>query len=307
VATIVEKQRSANGEIFAGGINRARECCRIEKQRTPTVISRRKFLLGGTGLLGMAAYGRFFEPGWFDLERRSVPFFKDANGRALRVLLLADLHYSSCVPLAMIERALTMGLAERPDLILLGGDYVLFDMELNFSAYGRVLSSLARQAPVFACFGNHDRAVGTEKNARVGALLAAAGVLVLHNRAERLAVGGRELWLVGLGDLWNRQCLPQRAFPANDEQLSCLVLAHNPDSKELLAKYRWELMVCGHTHGGQLRLPLIGTPFAPVKDKRYVSGLNEWNGRQIYTTRGVGNLHGVRFNCRPEVTLLELV
>ncbi|MDR1191385.1 MAG: hypothetical protein LBK60_06960 [Verrucomicrobiales bacterium] len=66
-------------------------------------------------------------------------------------------------------------------------------------------------------------------------------------------------------------------------------------------------MVCGHTHGGQTRLPFIGTPFAPVKDQRYVAGLNEWHGRRIYTSRGVGNLHGVRFNCRPEVTLLELV
>jgi uncharacterized protein len=65
-------------------------------------------------------------------------------------------------------------------------------------------------------------------------------------------------------------------------------------------------MVCGHTHGGQIRLPLLGTPFAPVIDMRYVEGLHPWNDRQIYITRGVGNLHGLRFNCPPQVSLLEV-
>lgn len=66
-------------------------------------------------------------------------------------------------------------------------------------------------------------------------------------------------------------------------------------------------MLCGHTHGGQLRIPLVGEPFAPIEDKRYVAGLNTFGERQIYTTRGVGSLYGLRLNCRPEVTILELV
>jgi predicted MPP superfamily phosphohydrolase len=67
------------------------------------------------------------------------------------------------------------------------------------------------------------------------------------------------------------------------------------------------LLLCGHTHGGQIRLPFVGTPFAPVRDKRFVEGLHQWDGRWMYITRGVGNLHGVRFNCPPEVSLLTLV
>lgn len=66
-------------------------------------------------------------------------------------------------------------------------------------------------------------------------------------------------------------------------------------------------MLSGHTHGGQIVVPLLGwRPFAPVRDLRYVEGLHEWSGRQIYTTRGVGNLHGLRFNCPPEVSVLEV-
>ena len=270
------------------------------------MITRRNFLLGCAGALGMAAYGRYVEPSWFEVVRRRVDFFKVANGAPLRVLLLTDLHYSRFVPLTMIARAIRLGLEHEPNLILLGGDHVLFDMELDNAAFAETLAPLAAQAPVFACLGNHDRAVGTKKNAWVTSVLAAAKIQVLHNQAEQLTIGDKKFLLVGLGDLWNEECWPQQAFPANDEGLPRLVLAHNPDSKELLEKYRWELMLCGHSHGGQLRLPLIGTPFAPVKDKRYVSGLNEWQGRQIYTSRGVGNLSGVRFNCRPEVTVLEL-
>ena len=85
-----------------------------------------------------------------------------------------------------------------------------------------------------------------------------------------------------------------------------IVLSHNPDSKDILGDYPWDMMLCGHTHGGQLYLPILGTPFAPVKDHRYVHGLKAWNDRLIHTTSGIGNLFGMRFNCRPEVSLLTL-
>ena len=83
-------------------------------------------------------------------------------------------------------------------------------------------------------------------------------------------------------------------------------MSHNPDAKIHLRPLDWDLVVCGHTHGGQLRLPFLGTPFAPVADKRYVEGLHRWQERWLYVTRGVGNLHGVRFNCRPQVSVLDL-
>jgi predicted MPP superfamily phosphohydrolase len=65
-------------------------------------------------------------------------------------------------------------------------------------------------------------------------------------------------------------------------------------------------MLSGHTHGGQVLVPLVGTRFIPVQDKRFIAGLKEWNGRQVYVSRGVGSLAGVRFNCRPEVTVLQV-
>jgi len=95
------------------------------------------------------------------------------------------------------------------------------------------------------------------------------------------------------------------AFVAGDATLR-LVLNHNLDAKDEFRGLDWDVMFCGHTHGGQLKLPVIGPPFAPVHDRGYVAGLNRSERHQIFTPRGGGNLYGVRFNCRPEVSLLEI-
>jgi predicted MPP superfamily phosphohydrolase len=86
-----------------------------------------------------------------------------------------------------------------------------------------------------------------------------------------------------------------------------VLLSHNPDVKEEVAPRHWQLMLSGHTHGGQLRVPWLGaTPFAPVRDKRFVAGLHRWNDRWIHVTKGVGNVYGMRINCPPEISFLTL-
>jgi predicted MPP superfamily phosphohydrolase len=166
-----------------------------------------------------------------------------------------------------------------------------------------------------ACLGNHDG--GSWIAARGGPrelgtmidFLNSAGIDVLVNQSRIITLGGRDLIVGGAGDLWTEHFQPDRlrdALPRTPHP-PVVLLSHNPDSKDALRDLPWDLMLSGHTHGGQLVLPGLGTPFAPVRDQRFVSGLHEWEGRQIHITRGVGNLHGVRFNCRPEVSLLELV
>jgi predicted MPP superfamily phosphohydrolase len=85
-----------------------------------------------------------------------------------------------------------------------------------------------------------------------------------------------------------------------------IVLAHNPDTKDAIEHQSWDLMLSGHTHGGQVVVPFVEPTWAPVVDKRFIAGLYEWSGRQLYITKGVGNHSGVRFGCRPEVSILEL-
>ena len=97
-----------------------------------------------------------------------------------------------------------------------------------------------------------------------------------------------------------------REQPDEGDEVPTLLLAHNPDTKDVAWPFAWDAMLSGHTHGGQVVLPWIGPPFVPVEDRRFIAGLHSWRDRWIYTTRGVGNILGVRVNCRPEVTLLEV-
>lgn len=279
-------------------------------------LSRRRLLLGA-GWLGAtaaagAAYTRFLEPGWLEVSQRTVQLGREPAS-PVRVLHLSDLHASGFVPLEFIAQAIQLGLAEKPDLVCLTGDFITGHYS-PMADYADALRILTKAAPVFACLGNHDGGVYSGRPERfrppnheqVRRLLQACGVKCLLNQAGEFAGRGRRLQLVGVGDLWSRETRAADAFASVPHDSATLLLMHNPDGKDAVADFPWHLALCGHTHGGQLRLPFFGTPFAPVRDHRYVAGLNRWRDRWIFTTRGVGNLHGVRFNCRPEVSLLTL-
>ena len=280
-------------------------------------FSRRHFLQGvlGTGVSAAAALGymRWGEADWFESTITACFTGTGGEDQPLRVLHLSDFHASDVVPLAMISRAVELGLATNPDLIVLTGDFWT-DRYHRINAYAEVLRPLAAAAPAFACWGNHDgggwaaRAAGWPGLDPVRDLLGGAGIQLLDNTSARVECAGRTVRLVGTGDWWAGQCHPTRAFAHARSRAPGelrLVLSHNPDAKAEFDNFDWDLMCCGHTHGGQLKVPVLGnTPFAPVQDHTYVAGLNPWKGRQIFTTRGVGNLHGIRFNCRPEISLL---
>lgn len=278
----------------------------------PPRVSRRGFLglcVGGACAAGGAAlYARHVEPTWLRTLCRDVPM--DGLKRTVRIAHLSDFHASDVVPMKLIEEAIDRTLVQQPDLICLTGDFVtrhLFQEE----RYAHALARLATTAPTYAIFGNHDggpwaeRHGGYQSTQTVGTFLQAAGITLLDNTSIEISVRDQPLRLVGVGDLWSRELDPQRAF-AGPSSLPVVLLNHNPDAKTELEPFAWDLMLCGHTHGGQLRLPLVGTPFAPVHDHAFVDGLHRWKKRWIHISRGVGNLHGLRFNCRPEISLLDL-
>lgn len=232
----------------------------------------------------------------------------------LRVLHLSDLHLSSVVPLSFIIESIELGLSEKPDLIALTGDFFT-GPAYALSDYAKALRPLAAAAPTFACLGNHDggswsaRHGGARVRTPVVELLEASGVTCLINDARVTQIRGRDIELIGVGDLWSGECQPENAFARAGRRTDALrfVLNHNPDAKDYIARFDWDVMLSGHTHGGQVRFPIIGAPYAPVHDKRYLQGLYSWNKRWLNITSGVGNLHGVRFDCRPEVSLVEIV
>lgn len=281
-------------------------------------VTRRQFLVGISGLTAAAvslpAYARWVEPRWLRTDRVLVPLFPDDNARRLRILHLSDLHLSSVVPLSFIERAILAGIAEQPDMVVITGDFITHELHQH-NEYVRVLRMLSDAAPAFAVLGNHDggrwaRARGGYPNTHaVRGILSQGRIQLLHNESALFIHNGYRYRIIGVGDLWAEELRANAAFrgiaAAPEERR--IVLSHNPDSKEMLGEVTWDLMLSGHTHGGQIALPIIGTPAAPVEDHRYVDGLNRWRDRWIYTSRGVGNLHGYRFNCRPEISVLNVI
>jgi predicted MPP superfamily phosphohydrolase len=208
----------------------------------------------------------------------------------------------------MIEHAVSLGLQQRPDLICITGDFITGRDPIDTVGYVRLLRRFSAAAPTFAVLGNHDGGIwaqdhwGFPDHSRVDRLLSHAGIELLHNRTAS-ALG---LTLVGVGDLWSGETHPEQAWTGAREDRPVVLLSHNPDSKELLGEFSWDLMLCGHTHGGQVIFPVVGPCYAPVLDKRYVQGLKPWGDRYIHVTRGIGNVGGARFRCRPEVSLLLL-
>ncbi|HEV3201918.1 MAG TPA: phosphodiesterase YaeI [Bryobacteraceae bacterium] len=274
-------------------------------------MTRRKFVYCCLGASGVAAsYPCYFEPRWLAVTHHQVDLQRAPLPDPIRILHLSDLHFSAFVPLSLIESAVTLGLAQKPDVICLTGDFITDREELGAGPYSRVLSRLSRSAPTFAVLGNHDGGIwaqvsgGYSDHRAVAKLLDQSGIELLHNRATRVQVRNSVLSLVGVGDLWSDEIEAARAFSGLDLRLPIVLLSHNPDSKDPLGNDPWDLMLSGHTHGGQVILPFQGPRYAPVLDKRYVAGLRPWGSRQIHVTRGVGSLGGIRFGCRPEVSIL---
>lgn len=260
----------------------------------------------------MAAFAnmKWVEPHWLKVGRHQLAL-GPKRGTPLKLLHLSDFHASKTVSLDYIQDAIRKGLALEPDLICITGDFISWRFD-QFDLYAKTLKPLASAAPTLATLGNHDggawaAGAGYSDTTQVRRLLELAGIELLQNRSASVQIKGRHLQLVGVGDLWAGEFDATRAFSATRQSDATVLLSHNPDTKDRLRDFSWDLMLCGHTHGGECDLAFLGTPFAPVADKRYVHGLHRWENRWIHITKGVGSLFGLRFNCRPEVSLLTLV
>jgi len=258
----------------------------------------------GAGALGV--YATLVEPRWLEVRRtrinaRRLPHV--FNG--LRVALLTDLHVGATTSAGLIRRAAALAMRERPDVIALTGDFTT-DSATSFDEVFGALTGLAAPLGVYAVPGNHDYVVGIDKwrstMARQKHIADLTNAYVVH---EKL---GARLCIAGIDDL--REGKPELRLPPPEDRDFTILLAHTPDQAERSRRFEDEidLIVSGHTHGGQVRLPLLGAPVASNDyPELYEAGLRRRPWTQVYTSRGIGTV-GVpfRFLARPEVAILEL-
>jgi predicted MPP superfamily phosphohydrolase len=200
----------------------------------------------------------------------------------------------------------------KPDLVLITGDLIHHDS----TALDPVVTLLKTfSAPVVVSFGNHDFGPFRGEDEpfditlpqQVENAVTSTGATVLRNKSMPITHADGTLWLVGLDDLWFGDFNPDLAFKDVPANQPVIALSHNPDTAEMLAPHRPDLILSGHTHGGQIRLPFYGAMRLNVAQPQYDMGLFQLPESQLYVSTGVGYILRMRFNCRPEVPIFRLM
>jgi uncharacterized protein len=259
---------------------------------------------------GLASWGFVFEPDRITVRRETLVLpVRGAAADGLRVALVADIHAGAPhIKEEKLRRLVAAINAERPDLILLLGDYVIQGVRggkfIEPERVAGVLGELAAPLGVYAVLGNHD---WWFDGARVSRAFERTRVRVLENEAARVERNGEALWLVGVADLWTRKPEVDTALARIADNSPVILFTHNPDLFPQIPP-RVALTVAGHTHGGQVNLPLVGRPVVPSKfGRRYADGHVVEDGRHLFVTSGVGtSIIPVRFRVPPEFVILTL-
>ncbi|MFO8013662.1 MAG: metallophosphoesterase, partial [Phycisphaerae bacterium] len=214
------------------------------------------------------------------------------------------------VPLDYLAGGIDRLASLAPDLVAAVGDFVTGGGPRYAEASAGLMKGLSPPMGLFACLGNHDYGVTRPERwaeaKAVARALPPAGVRLLRNEAVRLERGGEALWIARTEDLWSGRMRPTEAFAGVPAASANLTLCHNPDAAEALARAGAGAILSGHTHGGQVQVPLVGPPILPVRNRRRYEGLHRVGGAWLYINRGLGWLRKVRFACRPEITILTL-
>ena len=284
----------------------------LTKQKT--TVTRRSFLRGSAlSVAGLALYSGEVSRHEISIVTQAIAVDKLPDAfHNFRIVQISDIHFDEFTEPAFLRRVLDRVNALQPDLVLLTGDYISFvPMPKDF-----VLGAMHRCAEVlrdiacpqrFAVLGNHDTYLGEPV---VRPILAAVNIPLLVNEHVPIERDGRRLWLSGIYD-------PVSGIPDLDLAIPerpdgpVLLMSHAPDYADQLLTHRRgplvDVMLSGHTHGGQVRFPFLPAYHLPAGGHKYVEGLFRLDRLQLYVNRGIGTVGlPFRLNCPPEITLFTL-
>jgi uncharacterized protein len=276
--------------------------------------TRRKFLYyaGAAGAVAIAGDSFLLEP-----NRPRVIYEEFILARwpermnGFKIALLSDFHFDANFSIHPLHAAIPLVNDLHPDLIVLTGDFVTLPIigdESKAALAAEPCAQLLRQMPAphgaWAVMGNHD--YNTDQ-AHVTSALEAVGINVLQNQSAAIEFDGTRFWLAGVNDVLSRTAdLPEtlHRVPANE---AVILLAHEPDFADESSKFPIDLQLSGHSHGGQVRLPLLPPLYLPAMAKKYVWGRYLVGPLPLYTNAGLGTVGvAARLNCPPEITLITL-
>ena len=269
------------------------------------------------GAAATALYAGEVERHWIDVVDREIfltGLQPEFNG--MKIAQLSDIHLNEFTEPFLLKEAIDHINRLQPDMVLLTGDYVsaqVLPKKMTMSAAWQCASLLSEIAcpQRYAILGNHDCMAGEDE---ITDALQHHGIPVLRNAYVPVERGRSRIWLAGLEDPVCGRPDPDRTIPAairRHVNEPIILMCHAPDYvDELLlhpAGRSVSLVLSGHTHGGQVRIPMVGALHLPPGGRKYVDGLFNLGGLQLYVNRGIGSV-GVpfRLNCRPEITSFTL-
>lgn len=260
-------------------------------------------LIGGGGSY---AYGSVLERHRIVVEKHEVKLALGEHGPGrLRAVSLTDFHFDPLYETGYIDECVRQANALNPDIVLLTGDYITRTSE-RMNDLAEVLGGLRAKVGVYACLGNHDF---WDDPIMVQKALESKGIEVLMNQHTRIACGGGELIVAGLKSAWGGMPDWNRVASGLKAHERALVLMHEPDYADRLAHdERAAMQFSGHTHGGQVRFPLLGALRLPSWGKNYQSGFYDVQKLKLHVNRGIGTVHyHVRFLCPPEIACFDIL
>ena len=277
-------------------------------------LNRRTFLVGsGAMLAGLGLYSSLVARHEISvLSHRITIRHLPTAFIGHRIVQLSDFHLEEFTEPFFLERVVDHVNRLNPDTVLLTGDFITrgslnFLFERHAAARCAEILATIRCPQKFAVLGNHDVAVNAPM---VTAALRSQGLPVLRNRFETLTLRGDSLHIAGTADPGTDRPDLTTAVPTAPLG-PVLLMSHAPDYADFVLSHprgsSVDLMLSGHSHGGQVRLPLVGPLVLPPLGRKYIEGLFQFNTMQLYVNRGLGTVGiPVRLNCPPEITLLTL-
>jgi len=252
----------------------------------------------------LVAYA-FLEPYWLTVREvhivdPDIPESFDGT----RIAFLTDIHHGPDFSLARVRRAVERTNQLHPDIILLGGDYVYGDPKYIVPCFAE-LARLEATIGKFGALGNHDHyqdAVLTSQT------MVEAGIEWINNRAQWVSRNGQRIKIGGVGDLWEGSQDITPTIGDTTEEDFVILLSHNPDYVETMTTRRVDLVLSGHTHGGQVTLFGRWAPFVPSQyGQKYRTGMVDTAFTTVIISNGIGTIPpAVRFFARPEIVLIHL-
>jgi uncharacterized protein len=253
------------------------------------------------GLL-LALWAFWWEPRCL-VVRESTVVLPCWRGKPIRVAVASDLHIGSpYTGVEKLERLVREINAQRPDMVLLLGDFVIQGVAGGSFVPPETIAAKLRalDAPAYAVLGNHDWWLDAP---RVERAFSEAGIVMLEDAAVPL----KDFWLVGISDFMEGKHDVAKALSRVSDDRPAIAITHNPDVFPGIPN-RVCLTLAGHTHGGQVAIPFVGRPIVPSRyGERYAIGHIHEHGRQLFVTAGVGtSIIPVRFRVPPELVILQI-